>query len=52
MRLYITRHEGNVNYPAAEIESMMPFPINEIRAWMNSKPDDFSSTFRMFQQAE
>lgn len=52
VRLYITRHEGTVNFPAAEIESMMPFPINEIRAWMNSKPDDFSSTFRMFQQAE
>lgn len=52
VRLYVTRHEGSLRFPAAEIESMMPFPLNEIRAWMAAKPEDFSSTFRKFQEAD
>jgi hypothetical protein len=34
-----------VNFPAAEIDSMMPFPVSEIEAWSKSQPEDFSSAF-------
>lgn len=45
VRLYVTEHPGSVHYPAAEIESMMPFPISEIEAWANNRPEDFSPVF-------
>lgn len=45
IRLFITKYAGAVFFPAAEIESMMPFPITEIGAWSESRPDDFSPTF-------
>ncbi len=45
VRLFSTRHTGAVKFPAAEIESMMPFPVNEIRAWTENRPDDFSPAF-------
>ncbi|MFD2257745.1 16S rRNA (adenine(1518)-N(6)/adenine(1519)-N(6))-dimethyltransferase RsmA [Luteolibacter algae] len=47
--LFLTRHTGSVSFPAAEIESMMPFPIVEIAKWIEKKPDDFSPAFlKMF----
>lgn len=52
VRLFVTRHEGALCFPAAEIESMMPFPVDEIRAWMAARPDDFSPVFRKFQEAD
>ncbi len=45
VRLFSTRHNGPISFPAAEIDSMMPFPICEIRAWSNARPDDFSPAF-------
>lgn len=51
IRLFVTKHTGSVSFPAAEIESMMPFPIEEIRAWMENKPDDFSPAFRLLFKA-
>jgi 16S rRNA (adenine1518-N6/adenine1519-N6)-dimethyltransferase len=51
IQLFLTRHTGTVNFPAAEIESMMPFPLSEIKAWIAASPDDFSPAFRMLFQA-
>ncbi len=45
IRIFLTKHAGAVSFPAAEIESMMPFPIGEIEAWSESKPGDFSPAF-------
>jgi 16S rRNA (adenine1518-N6/adenine1519-N6)-dimethyltransferase len=45
IRLFTTQHDGAVNFPAAEIDSMMPFPLAEIEAWSESRPEDFSSAF-------
>ena len=47
VHVFLTRHNGAVNFPAAEIESMMPFPIAEIKAWMAASPGDFSPAFRL-----
>ncbi|WP_411828150.1 16S rRNA (adenine(1518)-N(6)/adenine(1519)-N(6))-dimethyltransferase RsmA [Luteolibacter sp. AS25] len=47
IKLFITSHKGAVSFPAAEIEAMMPFPIEEIRAWINNNPSDFSPAFQM-----
>jgi len=50
VRLFITRHSGPISWPAAEVDSVMPFPIREIKAWTEAKPDDFSPVFvRMFR---
>ncbi len=51
IQLFTTQHDGAVNFPAAEIESMMPFPIAEIKAWLDASPSDFSPTFRMMFEA-
>ena len=45
VRLFITRHTGSISWPAAEVDSVMPFPIEEISAWTAAKPDDFSPVF-------
>ncbi|MBC7979575.1 MAG: ribosomal RNA small subunit methyltransferase A [Armatimonadetes bacterium] len=48
--LYLTKHDGPVRYPASEIDSMMPFPIDEIKAWVLARPEDFSPAFvRIFE---
>jgi 16S rRNA (adenine1518-N6/adenine1519-N6)-dimethyltransferase len=47
IHVFLTRHSGSVNFPASEIESMIPFPIDEIKAWMIASPDDFSPAFRL-----
>lgn len=45
IRLFLTRHSGSVSFPAAEIESMMPFPLEEIDVWTERRPQDFSPAF-------
>ena len=47
VRLFLTRHSGAISWPAAEVDSIMPFPIEEIKAWTEAKPDDFSPVFLM-----
>lgn len=47
VRLFITRHNGAISWPAAEVDSVMPFPVEEIKAWTQAKPDDFSPVFLM-----
>ena len=41
------RHSGAISLPAAEIDSVMPFPIAEIIAWIAASPADFSPGFRL-----
>ena len=45
IHLFTAQHDGSVDFPAAEIDSMMPFPVSEIEAWSESQPEDFSSAF-------
>ena len=45
IRLYRYEHQGNIRYPAAEIESAMWFPIPVLEAWIKARPEDFASGF-------
>ena len=45
IRLFLTKHNGPVSFPAAEIDSAMPFPEEEIAAWIAASPGDFSPAF-------
>lgn len=47
VRLFTTEHKGSIAFPAAEIDSVMPFPLKEIEVWMASCPADFSPAFRL-----
>ncbi|MGJ8643848.1 MAG: 16S rRNA (adenine(1518)-N(6)/adenine(1519)-N(6))-dimethyltransferase RsmA [Luteolibacter sp.] len=47
VQLFTTNHKGGIKYPAAEIDSVMPFPIEEIETWIASCPNDFSPAFRL-----
>ncbi len=45
VRLYRTRYDGNLRYPAAEIETATWFPLAEIEAWIAANPSDFAPGF-------
>jgi len=45
IRLYRYEHQGNIRYPAAEIESAMWFPIPVLDAWIKACAEDFASGF-------
>ncbi len=45
VRLYQVRHEGAVKYPAAEVDSAIAFPVEEIAAWIENHPADFAPGF-------
>ena len=45
VRLYRTRHNGPVRFPAAEVETAAWFPPDEIAAWIAARPEDFASGF-------
>jgi len=45
VRLYRTRHNGPVRFPAAEVEAAAWFPPAEIAAWIAARPEDFASGF-------
>lgn len=47
VRLFTTHHKGGVKFPAAEIDSVMPFPLKELEEWVASCPKDFSPAFRL-----
>lgn len=47
VQLFLTRHSGAISYPAAEIDSVMPFPEAEIAPWIAANPADFSPAFRL-----
>ncbi len=43
--LYISVYTGKINYPAAEIAGVIPFPIDLINRWTKRQPKDFASSF-------
>jgi 16S rRNA (adenine1518-N6/adenine1519-N6)-dimethyltransferase len=45
IRLYRYEHQGNIRFPAAEIESAMWLPIPVLEAWIKARPEDFASGF-------
>jgi 16S rRNA (adenine1518-N6/adenine1519-N6)-dimethyltransferase len=45
VELFITRHEGPVRWPAAEIETGQWFPPAEVDAWTTARPEDFADGF-------
>lgn len=45
IRLYRAFHHGRVEFPAAEIDSVMWMPPESIDAWTASRPGDFASGF-------
>ena len=45
MRLYRTRHDGALRFPAAEVDAVMWFPLSEIAAWIATHPADFAPGF-------
>ncbi|MBK1884326.1 ribosomal RNA small subunit methyltransferase A [Luteolibacter pohnpeiensis] len=45
VHLFRTRYDGALKFPCAEVEAAMWFPIDEIAAWIESKPDDFATGF-------
>src|SRR6478735_3558880 len=45
VRLYQTRHDGNLRFPSAEVDAAMWFPLAEITAWIAGRPEDFAPGF-------
>lgn len=45
VRLYLARHDGAVRFPCSEVESGEWFPMDEVRAWIETRPQDFASGF-------
>ncbi len=45
VRLYRVRYDGNVHFPAAEVEAATWFPLAELTAWIDSRPTDFAPGF-------
>lgn len=45
VRLYVTRYDGALRYPCSEIETGEWFTMDDIRAWVKSRPQDFASGF-------
>jgi 16S rRNA (adenine1518-N6/adenine1519-N6)-dimethyltransferase len=50
VHVFLTRSHASVNFPAAEIEAMMPFPVLEIQKWIDASPGDFAPAFRLIFQ--
>jgi 16S rRNA (adenine1518-N6/adenine1519-N6)-dimethyltransferase len=45
VRLYRTRHNGSVRFPAAEVAAAAWFPLSEIGDWIAARPGDFATGF-------
>jgi 16S rRNA (adenine1518-N6/adenine1519-N6)-dimethyltransferase len=45
VRLYRTRHDGNLRFPSAEVDAAIWFPLTEIAAWIAARPADFAPGF-------
>jgi 16S rRNA (adenine1518-N6/adenine1519-N6)-dimethyltransferase len=45
IRLYLAQHDGAMRFPCSEVESGQWFPLDEARAWIAARPQDFSSGF-------
>jgi 16S rRNA (adenine1518-N6/adenine1519-N6)-dimethyltransferase len=45
VKLFRVPYTGPITYPAAEIESALWFPLEEVQAWLEARPQDFASGF-------
>lgn len=45
VELFQIEHHGPITFPSSEIECMAWFPIDEIEAWVQARPDDFADGF-------
>lgn len=45
VKLYLARHDGVVRFPCSEVEAGQWFSMDEIRAWVQARPEDFASGF-------
>ena len=45
VKLYLARHDGAVRFPCSEVEAGEWFSMDEIRAWVQARPEDFASGF-------
>lgn len=45
IRIYVARHDGVVRFPCSEVETGQWFSLDEARAWIAARPQDFSSGF-------
>lgn len=45
VKLYVARHDGAVRFPCSEVEAGQWFCLDEIRAWVGARPQDFASGF-------
>jgi 16S rRNA (adenine1518-N6/adenine1519-N6)-dimethyltransferase len=45
VRLYRVRHDGALRYPSAEVEAAIWFPLEEVTAWIDARPEDFAPGF-------
>jgi 16S rRNA (adenine1518-N6/adenine1519-N6)-dimethyltransferase len=45
IRLYLAQHDGAMRFPCSEVESGQWFLLDEARAWIAARPQDFSSGF-------
>lgn len=45
VKVFKVRHDGALRYPSAEIQAAQWFPLEEVRAWIANKPDDFAPGF-------
>ncbi|MEI6674792.1 MAG: 16S rRNA (adenine(1518)-N(6)/adenine(1519)-N(6))-dimethyltransferase RsmA [Verrucomicrobiota bacterium] len=45
VRIYQASHDGPLLFPCAEVEAALWLPLPEVRAWVASRPADFSSGF-------
>jgi 16S rRNA (adenine1518-N6/adenine1519-N6)-dimethyltransferase len=45
VKVFKVTHHGAVKFPAAEIEAALWFPLEEIRAWLAARPEDFAPGF-------
>ena len=51
VRLYVARHDGKARFPASEVEAVLWLPLAEVAAWIDARPEDFSSGFLACWQA-
>ncbi len=45
VKLYLARHDGAVRFPCSEVEAGQWFCLEEVRAWVGVRPEDFASGF-------
>jgi 16S rRNA (adenine1518-N6/adenine1519-N6)-dimethyltransferase len=50
VHVFVMSSKASPNFPAAEIEAMMPFSIAEIQKWIAASPGDFAPAFRLIFQ--